>query len=288
MNDYDFVNEVRNSSYIYDGFEKDYLNFKKYQQLSIDTLCAFHSVCEKNGITYQLAFGSLLGIIRDNGQIPWDYDIDVIVPSDERIKLLDSLNSDLGKDYDYFAIEHNKDCEHVIIRLAPKGYDTHYLHVDVFFVSGLPGNDCEAQILKKRIYNLTLLYKAKKYNFFKQRSDSKKEMIRMLYFKIKGIFKSVNEIWTEYLSVATAYSPSQTEFCCLADRFAIDYTNIPTSTLYNTTTIHMYNREFRIPVDYDAVLKMFYGDYMQVPPLSKRLEEFKRFYSNLSKNCRID
>lgn len=53
-----------------------------------DALCEFHRICEKNNIKYQVAFGSLLGLIRDSEQIPWDYDVDVIVKYSERKNFL--------------------------------------------------------------------------------------------------------------------------------------------------------------------------------------------------------
>ncbi len=88
MDSSQFVNEVLNSDICPEGFEAIYEGFQTYQSDVLKVLKEFHRVCEKNGVTYQLAFGSLLGAIRDGGQIPWDYDIDVIVPFEEKGKLM--------------------------------------------------------------------------------------------------------------------------------------------------------------------------------------------------------
>lgn len=48
-------------------------SFKKYGE---EALQLFHACMEKNGYTYTLAFGSILGAIREKGFIKHDFDID--------------------------------------------------------------------------------------------------------------------------------------------------------------------------------------------------------------------
>ena len=47
-------------------------------QLSL--LKDFDSLCSRHGLRYYLAYGTLLGAIRHKGFIPWDDDIDVMMP----------------------------------------------------------------------------------------------------------------------------------------------------------------------------------------------------------------
>ena len=117
-------------------FEK----FKNYQSLMLQVLADFHCVCEKNGIQYFLAYGSLLGAIRDNGQIPWDYDIDTWVRIEDKEKLFDALERDLSKDYYFVCHYYQKSAYHRILRICPKGYNSEVLHVDVFWLSGASDN----------------------------------------------------------------------------------------------------------------------------------------------------
>ena len=57
--------------------------------------------------SYQLAYGSLLGAIRDGGQITWDYDIDVFIPYEERGQLIEALNRDLKSEFRMVLLPRN-------------------------------------------------------------------------------------------------------------------------------------------------------------------------------------
>ena len=143
MNAQEFINEVHNSGIMPVDFDKNYTEFQKYQQMAIDALNDFHRVCEKNRIDYQLASGSLLGAIRDNGQIPWDYDVDVYVPFQQKRELIEALKKDLDAKYYFYCPEVNPRCRHMIIRITPKGYRSEYVHVDVFYITGTPDNSLQ-------------------------------------------------------------------------------------------------------------------------------------------------
>lgn len=93
MNREEFYNEV--NEYI-QQLQDD---FSKYQDIVMNTLNCFHEVCVKHNIKYQVAFGSLLGIYRDQGQIPWDYDVDVLVKYEDRSRLVEKLIQELSSKY---------------------------------------------------------------------------------------------------------------------------------------------------------------------------------------------
>jgi LicD family protein len=48
-------------------------------------------ICRKHQITYMISYGTLLGSLRHHDIIPWDDDIDVMIPYEERLRFLDLI-----------------------------------------------------------------------------------------------------------------------------------------------------------------------------------------------------
>ena len=57
------------------------------KQAMVKMLETLADVCETNGLRYYLDGGTLIGAARHKGFIPWDDDIDVMMPKPDCIKL---------------------------------------------------------------------------------------------------------------------------------------------------------------------------------------------------------
>lgn len=72
-------------------------NFRQLQIVRLKFLMLFKKICEKHNLTYWLDFGSLIGVYRHKGFIPWDDDIDISMDVRSYFKLPDIVNSELNE-----------------------------------------------------------------------------------------------------------------------------------------------------------------------------------------------
>jgi lipopolysaccharide cholinephosphotransferase len=56
------------------------LGTERVRRVQLAILDAFDARCSELGLRYTLAYGTLLGAVRHSGYIPWDDDIDVMMP----------------------------------------------------------------------------------------------------------------------------------------------------------------------------------------------------------------
>lgn len=78
------------------------------QKKELEILNAFTKVCEEHGLRYFADGGTAIGAVRHKGFIPWDDDIDVLMPREDYDKLA-SLKEPFGKNSKYFIQTYKTD-----------------------------------------------------------------------------------------------------------------------------------------------------------------------------------
>ena len=251
-------------------FEKRYEFFCKYQRIVIEMLKEFVAICNSHDIVYQLAFGSLMGAVRDGGQIPWDYDVDVIVPFYEMEKLYSALDQDLDSRYCYYAPEKDKTYRTSFVRIVPKGYPNQMLHVDIFNVTGLPEDENERQ---KYCEQIRTAFRARVYiveNLADYHMSFRTKLLRT-FMKIRYLVKYRGVIH-DNTQLFSKYDIRMTEKATVISGKAgkkID----PARWYLNSIDYETREGVFRIPKDYDELLTDRYGDWKQYFPIEKRIAE---------------
>ena len=94
---------------------------KVVRKVQLDILIKLDEVCKKNNLRYYLAFGTCLGALRHKGFIPWDDDIDVLMPYADAKRLI-NLQNEFGKKY--FVQSKETDLEYNSIAMRIRDEDT--------------------------------------------------------------------------------------------------------------------------------------------------------------------
>lgn len=267
MNKENFYKEV--NEYV-ENLKSDFIDF---QNVIWKGLIDVSKICEKNQIWYQLAYGSLLGAVRDNGQIPWDYDIDIFIKYSDRKKFIYALENELSTDYYVDSLENNKLCDSYKIRIVPKNYNSLNAHIDVFLLIPAPINENEYKNIGRKLVWLSKVRRYKTGNEFKYGKDSKFTKVDNLIHNVlyKGIsLKIIDNIYIKKINKLLRLKP---EYYMLSDRWALSI-RIPKKYIEETMDLKIDNIYFKVPVDYKDMLKLYYGNYKKIYPINERFEEW--------------
>jgi len=72
---------------------------RELQLCELQILKDVRAVFDRHGLRYYLSGGSLLGAVRHQGFIPWDDDIDIMMPYDDYCRFLEVAQEELGEKY---------------------------------------------------------------------------------------------------------------------------------------------------------------------------------------------
>lgn len=86
------------------------------RECQLNILIKLDEVCRNNGLRYYLAFGTCLGSLRHKGFIPWDDDIDVLMPYSDAKKLIE-LQGEFGDKYFVQSKETDREYDSIAMRI---------------------------------------------------------------------------------------------------------------------------------------------------------------------------
>lgn len=253
------------------------LSLQEIKKIELEILKYFHSFCVENNIKYFLSNGTLLGAVKYKGFIPWDDDVDVLVPREDYNKLI-SLFKDTEK-YVLFAFERNNKFLYPFAKLvdmSTRKEETNInngvemgLDIDVFPLDYWDNDYNKAKKEVGRInrdmfaLTLTKMRKADSHNPLKRFLKS----VFMLFYKMHGGKYYIRRIIDE----SNKESQKGSSYLgCKAWCIYKEREIIPSEVFEEVVEIEFEKEKFNAPAGYDTYLQSLYGDYKQDPPLEKQ------------------
>ncbi len=95
--------------------KKRQITLEERKSVQLEMLKEIDAFCRAKDIKYSLAFGTLLGAIRHKGFIPWDDDVDIMMPLPDMLRFKELFHSDSMK---YCDVDTEKHFEYGFSRIA--------------------------------------------------------------------------------------------------------------------------------------------------------------------------
>lgn len=248
------------------------MTLEECKKISLDILIDVSDFCEEHDITYYLSVGTLLGAIRHQGFIPWDDDIDIMMPRPDYKRFLDEYKSEkykvykpsegrfyYAKVYDTSTVKYERDVDYH--KFKPIGVD-----IDVFPLDGIVNDKEEIERLYKKECILEKLLRLSNQPIF-LRKNPLKAINRILPRMLIGSKRLVRMIEKN----AQTYDYESSDYVVRMRWSPNGFTGALPKEVYEKDYAIFEKNVFCIPRDYDTWLKAFFGDYMSIPPEEKRV-----------------
>ncbi len=263
---------------------REEISLKDMQKISLEILKTIADICEEQDFRYFLIYGTLIGAIRHRGYIPWDDDVDIMMPRPDYDKLLAYLETYLAN-HPYLKVFNHDVCAaypYMITRISDDRYridmdnEKDYgmgIFIDIYPYDGLGDTKEEALAYGLKGDRLSsLCYQATRERFAIENTTSFfRKLIKLpvfLFAKLCG--KDIFQNKLSALARKKDYDASRYVGC-------IVWLSGGEKDIFEKAWFDEYDRmpfekyTFRVPKAYDTVLRHIYGDYMELPPEKDRI-----------------
>lgn len=253
------------------------LTLQELKEIEFELLKKFDAFCKENNIKYYLSHGTLLGAIRYKKFIPWDDDVDLLIPREDYDRMLSLFKDD--ERYRMFAFEKNPEYLYPIAKLCDMttrkdelGYNNGVeLGVDIDLFP-LDAWDDDLEKAKKEVKyigrNMMCLGLAKV-----KKADSKNFVKRFVKAMLMVLCKIFGGKYFIRKIIKASHKEAQQGNKYLGCKAWCVYGEkgiIPAEVFAETIDIEFEGELFPAPKDYDTYLTCLYGDYLPEPPKEKQ------------------
>ena len=272
---------------------------KRAWAAELQLLSFLDELCKKNGISYFLDYGSLIGAVRHKGFIPWDDDIDISMYRKDFRLLEACIKKDAPEYIDLYYAGKDRETASSLAAIGMKEPSFNpekqaffqqfpfYTGLDISILEDILDEKCEKE-RQKVFYHLASLLKSvegekeKGYSFLYEKWKNElrsitNEVVSFLNCyggELPVIFPEdgknfIGEIYFAMDSLFRCLENQDTEYVACGPDYALHRKGKMKRSWYkgeDNKTVFLYGKEFTIPSNWDAILKVEYGDYLSSKP----------------------
>lgn len=249
---------------------------KKIWKIQLQLLSVVEKICKENDLQYYASNGTLLGAVKYSGFVPWDDDMDIMMPREDYLRFVRIAREKLSSPY-YFQDADDSETYYrpygrlryeLSTALSPVDMDREErsgIFIDIFPICGVDKEHWEKQ--EKKIILLDKLIVAYVYPEFlwKTIKTAVKKVIARTLVNIhsyKWMIQKLNSFFDEM-----PYLKADPVFIYTHQKPVV----IKKSDLNEWRYVSFEYTQIRIPCGYDTILRAQYGEYKDsLPPLEDR------------------
>jgi len=264
------------------------LSLRDIQMSSLRIMKAFDAFCREHKLTYYLSGGTLLGAIRHKGFIPWDDDVDLMMPRPDYQRMLSMDFSDPR--YSLYCLEKSDGYSRPWVRLTDKSTvvsgtahfdgDSEGLAIDIFPIDGVPEGRLATKLFFKRIRLNDALCKSAKRKVIPE-GERFRRLKTILPMLLRPIGAKRFAVRMNRIAMGQPFETGKFRGVSMVTHYG-EREKMPAMVFDHPVEVDFEDMKCPAPNGYHEYLSRLYGDYMQLPPEHARGRHFTRYTTSES------
>ncbi|MCD8396513.1 MAG: LicD family protein [Lachnospiraceae bacterium] len=259
---------------------------KRIQSVELDMLKDFDALCEKYQIEYFGVGGTTIGLLRHQGYIPWDDDIDIGMLREDYDRFLAVAEREYGEKYSLLNFEKNPDYPLMTTRWVKNGttflehnfrnIDANWgIFLDLFCFDNIPDDD---RAFKKQgfwawVWSKLLILRSVPFPVLEQTGFVKYCIwagCAVLHFLIRLFHIPAEFFYKKAHAQATKYQNAETSRVSYMFDPALYTSVMEKKDVLPTKRRAFEGMQVKFACNVEKYCRERYGDYMKMPPVEKR------------------
>lgn len=288
-----FKNEVR------DGFAISEM-MKRAWAAQLEVLNKIIEICDKYNLTYYAYWGTLLGLVRHQGYIPWDDDLDIAMKKDDYLTFLEVAKKELPQHYSILNCYTETEWDNTFTRITnghgldlTENYMMQYhncplvVGLDIFPLYYLPKNEGDGEVQKSvlKLISATVelvdaMNSERELASNTQIAQNLVELENITGYQFTTNRPIRNQLFILYDQMSQLFDESEGDELTVFPIHLKNGYSVSKELLGDGVLMPFENIMMNAPVGYDAILTKTFGDYM-VPRRVKAAHDYPFFKGQL-------